>query len=69
MRIILHIGLEQVGAERIQDVLAAKREGLIGKGILFPRSPGTKNHTRLFMAMTDADHVDPLRFNRGFITP
>ncbi|MEZ5714473.1 MAG: glycosyltransferase family 2 protein [Paracoccaceae bacterium] len=69
MKILLHIGLEQVGAERLQAVLDAKRDGLIQKGVLFPRSPGARNHTRLFMAVTDPGHIDPLRFNRGFITP
>lgn len=69
MRIYLHIGLEQVGADRLQKVLDDKREQLRGKGILFPRAPGGKNHTRLYMAVTDPDHIDPLRFNRGFITP
>ncbi|WP_457774219.1 hypothetical protein [Phycobium rhodophyticola] len=39
MRIILHIGMAEVGADRLQSVLADKREGLISKGILFPRSP------------------------------
>ncbi|MFV0514875.1 MAG: glycosyltransferase family 2 protein [Jhaorihella sp.] len=68
-RIVLHIGPEQVGAERLQQVLADKRKTLAGKGILFPRSPGTRNHTRLFMAVSDPGHVDPLRFNRGFIAP
>ncbi|WP_406645053.1 glycosyltransferase family 2 protein [Aliisedimentitalea scapharcae] len=67
MRIYLHIGLEQVGADWLQKVLDDKREQLRGKGILFPRAPGAKNHTRLYMAVTDPDHVDPLRFNRGFI--
>lgn len=68
MRVFLHIGLEQVGAERLQTVMADKREQMIGKRILFPRSPGATNHTRLYMAATDADHIDPLRFNRGYIT-
>lgn len=68
MRIYLHIGLEHTGADRLQKVLDDKREQLRGKGVLFPRAPGSKNHTRLFMAVTDPDHIDPLRFNRGFIT-
>ncbi|WP_425043780.1 glycosyltransferase family 2 protein [Primorskyibacter sp. S87] len=68
MRIHLHIGLEHVGASRLQQVMATKREQMLGKGVLFPRSPGAKNHTRLFMAVTDPDHIDPLRFNRGYIT-
>ena len=67
MRIVLHIGLEELSAARLQSVLAAKRDQLIGKGVLFARSPGNKNHTRLFMAVTDPGHVDPLRFNRGYI--
>ena len=69
MRIYLHIGLEQTGADRLQKVLDDKREQLRGKGILFPRAPGGRNHTRLYMAVTDPDHIDPLRFNRGYITP
>ncbi|MCX7566200.1 glycosyltransferase family 2 protein [Sulfitobacter sp. F26169L] len=69
MRIYLHIGPEEASAGRIQSVLADKREHLIRKGILFARSTGNKNHTRLFMAVTDPGHIDPLRFNRGYITP
>ncbi len=68
MRIYLHIGLEHVGADRLQTALAEKRSQLADRGVLFPRSPGGRNHTRLYMAITDPDHVDPLRFNRGHIT-
>ncbi|MDE4174080.1 glycosyltransferase family 2 protein [Phaeobacter sp. PT47_59] len=66
MRIHLHIGLEHVGADRLQKVLAHKRDQLRGKGVLFPTAPGGSNHTRLFMAATDPDHVDLLRLARGF---
>ncbi|MGJ8545164.1 MAG: glycosyltransferase family 2 protein [Sulfitobacter sp.] len=68
MRIYLHIGAQQTGAERLQSVLAEKREQMLGKGVLYARSPGNKNHTRLFMALSDPENVDPLRFNRGYIT-
>ncbi len=68
MRIYLHIGLEQVGAARLQSIMADKRDQMLAKGVLFPRSPGPKNHTRLYMAVTDPDHIDPLRYNRGYIT-
>ena len=68
MRIDLHIGLEHVGADRLQDVFASKRDQLISKGVLYARAPGNKNHTRLFLSVTDPDHIDPLRYNRGFIT-
>lgn len=66
MRILLHIGLPQMGAERLQQVLATKRDNLRGKGVLFPIAPGKTNQSRLFMAVTDPDHVDSLRWNRGF---
>jgi len=69
MKIHLHIGLDPAATNRLQTILSDKREQLIGKGVLFPRSPGGKNHTRLFMAVTDPDHIDPLRFNRGYILP
>ncbi|WP_293573133.1 glycosyltransferase family 2 protein [Phaeobacter sp.] len=65
-RIILHIGPDYLGAQRLQAALAAGRDQLRSHGILFPRSPGRQNHTRLFMAITNPDHVDPLRYNRGF---
>ncbi|MFW8637227.1 glycosyltransferase family 2 protein [Cribrihabitans pelagius] len=68
MRICLHIGLEHTGSDRLQKLLAAQREGLRREGVLFPRAPGGGNHTRLFMAVTDPAHIDPLRFNRGHIT-
>jgi len=66
MRIVLHIGPEHVGAGRLQKVLGEKRAQLRAKGVLMPASPGPGNHTRLVMAMTDPDHVDPLRAARGF---
>ena len=67
MRIYLHIGLHKAGSERLQAVLADKRDQLLARGVMVPRAAGPKNHTRLFMAVTDPDHVDPLRYNRGFI--
>ena len=69
MRIYLHIGPQYMGAARLHQVLDAKRAQLKDKGVLYPRTPGTKNHTRLYMAVSDPDHIDPLRFNRGFIAP
>ncbi|MBY5932296.1 glycosyltransferase family 2 protein [Tateyamaria omphalii] len=68
MQIHLHIGLEQVGADRLQNVMAAKRDQLTSKGVLYSRALGNKNHTRLYMAVTDPAHIDPLRYNRGYIT-
>lgn len=68
-RIYLHIGLEHVGVARLQQVMAEKREQMLAKGVLFPRAAGPRNHTRLFMAVTDPDHVDGLRAGRGYADP
>jgi hypothetical protein len=68
-RIYLHIGMEAAGAARLQQVMADKRDQLLAKGVLFPRSAGARNHTRLFMAVTDPDHVDALRAGRGYADP
>lgn len=68
MKIHLHIGLEGCGTARLQEVMANKRAQLQNKGVLFPRAAGAQNHTKLFMAVTAPENVDPLRFNRGFIT-
>lgn len=68
MRVYLHIGLEQVGAGRLQSILAAKRDQMINKRVLFARSPGSKNHMRLFMSVSNPENVDTLRFNRGYMT-
>lgn len=65
MKIYLHIGLPHCGAEQLQKLLNDKRGQLAKKSVLFPQSPGRKNHTRLFMAMSDPGHVDPLRYFRG----
>jgi hypothetical protein len=65
----LHIGLDGQATARLQAVLADKREQMLSKGILFPRAAGARNHTRLFMAVTDPDHVDALRYNRGHADP
>ncbi len=68
MRIFVHIGPDGPSSDRMQRVLDAKRDQMAAKGVLYARSPGARNHTRLFMAVTDADNIDSLRFNRGFIT-
>ena len=66
MRIILHIGLPRCGAEALQTLLDAKRNKLAGFGFYYSRVLGRKNHTRLYMAVCDPGHVDPLRHARGY---
>ncbi|WP_095589109.1 glycosyltransferase family 2 protein [Actibacterium ureilyticum] len=65
----LHIGLPYCGAERIQQVLAARRGALKRMGVLFATTPGRRNHTRLFLAASDPDMVGQLRAQRGFAEP
>ncbi|GKY88582.1 glycosyltransferase family 2 protein [Sinisalibacter aestuarii] len=66
MRIIVHIGLPWCGADELQAVLDDKRARLLEQGVLYSGALGRRNHTRLYMAVTDPGHVDPLRFARGF---
>ncbi|MBV7378374.1 glycosyltransferase family 2 protein [Maritimibacter dapengensis] len=65
MRIVLHIGLPGCGAERLQSVMDDKRGQLAKAGILVS-GLARKNHTKLYMAVTEPGHVDPLRHARGF---
>ena len=69
MRILLHIGLPRCGADALQTLLDAKRGKLEKVDILYSRVLGRKNHTRLYMAVSDPGHVDPLRHARGFARP
>ncbi|MFV2003086.1 MAG: glycosyltransferase family 2 protein, partial [Paracoccaceae bacterium] len=66
MQIYIHIGLAQCGAPALQAALDDKRNHLISKGILYPRAPGRRNHTRLFMAASDPGHIEPMRWTRGY---
>ncbi|MGY3439607.1 MULTISPECIES: glycosyltransferase family 2 protein [unclassified Marinovum] len=69
MKISLHIGPDVWSATRLQLVLDAKRRQLLRSGVLYARTPGAKNHTRLYMAASDPGAVDALRHNRGFGDP
>lgn len=69
MRIIVHIGLPQCGAEALQSVMNDKRGQLLQQGVLYAGALGRKNHTRLYMAVSDPAHVDPMRVTRGFGPP
>ncbi len=62
----LHIGLPHCGSGAIQAFFDAKRDRLKAEGVLYPLSPGRRNHTRLYLSMSDPDHIDPLRWNRGY---
>ncbi|NDV99608.1 glycosyltransferase family 2 protein [Salipiger sp. PrR002] len=69
MRICVHIGPEAQIADRLQRVLDGKRRQLAKRGVLYSRSLGARNHTRLYMAVSDPQAVDALRWSRGCATP
>lgn len=69
MRTIIHIGLPGAGNGALQRLLADRRAALAKASVLFPRSPGPSNHTRLAMSARDPAHVSLLRFNRGKTSP
>ncbi len=62
----LHIGLPHCGTGQVQAFFDAKRDRLKAEGVLYPFTPGRRNHTRLFLSMSDPDHIDPLRWHRGY---
>lgn len=65
MRIHLHVGLEKCGTTTLQHALARNRLALSRQGILYPVSPGKRNHAKLAMVSTDPDRPDNLRLERG----
>ncbi|PIE06461.1 MAG: glycosyl transferase family 2 [Rhodobacterales bacterium] len=66
MRILVHIGLPHCGTEAVQALFEAKRGRLAKSGIVYSKALGNRNHTRLYMAASDPNHVDPLRHARGY---
>lgn len=69
MRIILHIGVPHCGSGQLQTALDSHRAELLRKGVLFSRAAGPRNHTRLYMAVSDPDRPDVLRVARGYAPP
>ena len=56
MDCVLHIGLEKTGTKTLQAFLNANRERLADHSLLFPASPGRRNH-RLLALLAYADEV------------
>lgn len=61
MKLTLHIGTEKTGTTSIQAALAADRERLAEKGVLFPRLFGSPNHMELAVAATNPAPPDELQ--------
>jgi hypothetical protein len=59
MHCILHIGLEKTGTKTLQEFLCRNRKRLMASSILFPSSPGNRNHRLLaLVAYSAKDHDD-----------
>ena len=69
MKLTLFITPEPLGAARLQSALEDKREALARQGIAVSQALGKRNATRLWMAVTDPDSPDTLRYMRGFGAP
>ena len=61
MDLYLHIGTEKTGTSSVQNFFAANRELLARKGVLYPESPGARNHIGLAAAAQDLSGMGPLR--------
>jgi hypothetical protein len=57
----LHIGTEKTGTSSVQNFFSANRELLARKGILYPETPGQKNHIGLTAAAQSGGTGGPLR--------
>lgn len=60
-RAVIHVGTEKTGTTSLQSVLAENRDWLRGHGILFPKSAGKVNHTRLVACAEDDRVTDNIK--------
>ncbi len=58
---IIHVGTEKTGTTSLQNVLGNNREWLREQGILYPKSGGKLNHTRLVAAAEDHGVIDNIK--------
>lgn len=65
MELYLHIGTEKTGTSSVQNFFGANRELLARKGVLYPETPGNRNHTRLAGAAQNPEEIGPLRKTLG----
>ena len=63
----MHIGTEKTGTSSVQNFFAENREFLARKGILYPETPGRKNHTGLATAAQDISENSALRKIHGLL--
>lgn len=69
MRCVLHIGLEKTGTTSIQSILWRHRRQLSAKGVLYPASLGSLNHSKLEAYAQDDCKGGDIRRNLGLSSP
>ncbi len=65
---VLHIGSEKTGTTSIQSTLAANRERLLSRGILYPRSLGERIHARAYAYASEGPQ-DEIKTQSGLEGP
>lgn len=69
MQIILHLGFDPLAAQRLQAMIRHFRRFLRRNGVLPVATVGLQDALRLQVVVTDPDHIDPIRANRGLSDP
>jgi len=63
----LHIGTEKTGSTALQTVSGKNRDTLMRHGILYPRTPGERNHVKLTVFAADGPNTLNLRRLAGLV--
>jgi hypothetical protein len=63
--LFLHIGGQKTGSTSIQAAAALNRDRLLRDGILYPRTPGAKNHIKLTLFSWDGGKTNHLPIAAG----
>ena len=66
VELVVHMGTGKTGTSSIQELLHANGDRLMGRGILYPQTPGPRRHLGLTLFMQDADPHDVPTGRREF---
>ena len=67
--LFLHIGMQKTGSTSIQHAGRANRDRLADVGLLYPRTPGDKNHIKLTLFAWDGGKTNRLPLAAGVADP
>jgi len=67
--LFLHIGMQKTGSTSIQDACRVNRAPLAAAGLLYPRTPGDKNHIKLTLFAWDGGKTNRLPLAAGVGDP